>query len=188
MGKAVVNNPNGQPAHRYPSFIRGQLVNLAKQSKRLYINRMATHPRATTLQRCALVALVIATASFAAPRAAALPLITEFLADNESVLADEDGTYSDWIEIFNPDGVAADLSGYYLTDDATMLTKWQIPATTMLGPSNLLVIFASDKDRAVAGSELRTNFKINDDGEYLAVVAPDGTLRQIGRAPCRERG
>ncbi len=174
MGKAVVNNPNGQPAHRYPSFIRVQPVNLANQSKRLYINCMETHPRATTLQRCALVALVIATTSFAAPRAAALPLITEFLADNQSVLADEDGTYSDWIEIFNPDGVAADLSGYYLTDDATMLTKWQIPATTMLGPSNFLVIFASDKDRTVAGSELHTNFKINDDGEYLALIAADG--------------
>ncbi len=29
-------------------------------------------------------------------------MISEFLAVNEAVLADEDGEYSDWIEIYNP--------------------------------------------------------------------------------------
>ena len=54
----------------------------------------------------------------------------------EKTASDSDGDNSDWIEIFNPDGVAVDLSGYYLTDDATMLTKWQIPMTTSLSPSS----------------------------------------------------
>ncbi len=33
----------------------------------------------------------------------AAPLITEFMASNDSTLADEDGDFSDWIEIHNPD-------------------------------------------------------------------------------------
>lgn len=100
--------------------------------------------------------------------------MTEFQASNSATLSDEDGDQSDWIELFNPDPVAVDLSGYYLTDDAAVLTKWSVPVGTSLPPSGFLVIFASDKDRAVAGSELHTNFKLSSGGEYLALVAPDG--------------
>lgn len=104
----------------------------------------------------------------------AVPLITEFQASNSSTLADEDGDTSDWIEIFNPDATAYDLSGCYLTDDVGFPNKWQIPAGTVLTPSSFLVVFASDKNRAVAGSELHANFKISSAGEYLGLVAADG--------------
>ncbi len=105
----------------------------------------------------------------------AAPLITEFQASNSATLSDEDGDQSDWIEIFNPDATPVDLSGYHLTDDSSALAKWTIPAGTSLAPSGFLVVFASDKDRAVAGSELHTNFKLTSGGEYLGLVAPDGT-------------
>jgi len=36
------------------------------------------------------------------------------------------------------------------------------------------VVFASDKDRARAGGELHTNFKLTGSGEYLTLVGPDG--------------
>ena len=44
-----------------------------------------------------------------------------------------------------------DLSGWYLTDDAADLTQWQFPDVT-LATGEYLVVFASGKDRAVAGS------------------------------------
>lgn len=106
--------------------------------------------------------------------AGAAPLITEFQANNNSTIADEDGDTSDWIEIFNPDGTTVDLSGYHLTDDATVPMKWTFPVGTTLAPSSFLVVFASDKDRTVAGSELHLNFKLSSGGEYLALIAPDG--------------
>ena len=59
---------------------------------------------------------------------AAVPLITEFQANNSSTLSDEDSDQSDWIELFNPDALSVDLGGYYLTDDAASLTKWANPA------------------------------------------------------------
>ncbi|MGB0327039.1 MAG: CotH kinase family protein [Akkermansiaceae bacterium] len=104
----------------------------------------------------------------------ATPVITEFQASNSSTLADEDGDTSDWIEIFNPDASSVDLSGFYLTDDPGLPTKWQIPAGTVLNPSSFLVVFASDKNRAVVDSQLHTNFKISSAGEYLGLIAADG--------------
>ena len=59
------------------------------------------------------------------------PLITEFMAANDSGLADEDGEFSDWIEIQNPDNAPISLTGYHLTDDAANLDKWTFPAVTL---------------------------------------------------------
>jgi hypothetical protein len=110
------------------------------------------------------------------------PLISEFLASNDSVLADEDGDYSDWIEIHNPGPGTVDLGGSYLTDDADNLTKWQFPSTSLMA-GEFLVVFASDKNRTIAGAELHTNFKLNADGEYLALVGPDGATIVDEHAP-----
>ena len=50
-------------------------------------------------------------------------LISEFMADNETTLQDEDGDASDWIEVFNRGSTAADLEGWHLTDNADRLTQ-----------------------------------------------------------------
>lgn len=102
------------------------------------------------------------------------PVISEFMADNELVLADGDGDYPDWIEVFNPTGAAVDLAGYYLTDDATDPTKWIFP-THVLEAGDRVLVFASGKDLLGPAGELHTNFQLNRAGEYLALVAPDGT-------------
>ncbi len=110
------------------------------------------------------------------------PIISEFLAINETILADEDGEYSDWIEIHNPAEAPINLEGWYLTDDAEDLNRWRFPAVE-LQPNDYLVVFASNKDRGLAGSELHTNFKVDSDGEYLALVQPDGVTVVHAYAP-----
>ena len=45
------------------------------------------------------------------------PIITEFMADNVSLIADEDGAFSDWIEIHNPGASAVVLTDWALTDE-----------------------------------------------------------------------
>ncbi|XAL98704.1 lamin tail domain-containing protein [Phycisphaeraceae bacterium D3-23] len=105
----------------------------------------------------------------------AVPLITEFLASNDTVLDDEDGDSSDWIEIYNAGDTALDLDGWHLTDDADDLTQWTFPDVS-LEPGQYLVVFASNKDRADAdGTELHTNFALSAGGEYIALVEQDGT-------------
>ncbi|MEX2186066.1 MAG: lamin tail domain-containing protein [Pirellulales bacterium] len=109
------------------------------------------------------------------PRAmlAAQLVISEFMAVNNGVLRDEDGDSSDWIELHNAGDATANLDGYFLTDDAADLERWRMPAV-VLEPGGFLVVFASNKDRAVGGAELHTNFRLNGDGEYLALIEPDG--------------
>ncbi|MDB4588199.1 chitobiase/beta-hexosaminidase C-terminal domain-containing protein, partial [bacterium] len=100
------------------------------------------------------------------------PEIGEFLAKNDTGLQDEDGARSDWIEIHNDSGFALDLAGYKLTNDALLLPMWSFPSRIM-GVDERLVVFASSKDRT--GAELHTNFTLDADGSYLALVRPNGT-------------
>ena len=107
--------------------------------------------------------------------------ITEFMAENSNTLADEDGDSSDWIEVFNGGTNTVNLSGWYLTDTAGR-PGWRFPATN-LAPNNFIVVFASGKDRRQPGAPLHTDFRLNDTGEYLALLKPDGTTVQSAYAP-----
>src|SRR3989440_9117366 len=99
--------------------------------------------------------------------------INEIMAVNVSGLTDEDGAHSDWIELRNSSATAQSLNGFYLTDDPANLNKWQFPNVSI--PANgYLVVFSDDKNRAVAGSPLHTNFNLNRTGETLSLVNPDG--------------
>ena len=123
------------------------------------------------LPRYALPAGLWCALFFAAPAPAQI-LISEFMAANATGLQDEDGEYSDWIELFNSGASAVDLSGWHLTDSATNLTRWTFPATN-LPAGGFLVVHASGKDRT--SPRLHANFSLASDGEYLALVRPDGT-------------
>ncbi|MCC7377141.1 MAG: CotH kinase family protein [Verrucomicrobiales bacterium] len=108
------------------------------------------------------------------PLCPAGPVISEFVAANENGLEDQDGTRSDWIEIYNPASAPIALDGWHLTDTARNLTLWRFPAVS-LPAQGFLVVFASGKNRATAGAELHTNFQLDRDGEFLALVEPDGS-------------
>jgi predicted NAD-dependent protein-ADP-ribosyltransferase YbiA (DUF1768 family) len=102
-------------------------------------------------------------------------LITEFMADNESILRDRFREYSDWVEVFNPTDQIVTLEGWYLTDDADVLTKWQFPGVS-INPKGYTVVFASGEDRKDPDAQLHTNFRLGADGDYLALVRPDGSV------------
>ena len=103
-------------------------------------------------------------------------VINEFLANNNTGIVDQDNDHSDWIELRNTGASSVNVSGWYLTDDAANLTKWQIPTTTTIPANGYLLVYASAKNRAVAGQQLHTNFHLDGDlGEYLALVQSNGT-------------
>lgn len=106
-------------------------------------------------------------------RLAMAVVINEFLADNESGITDFSGERQDWIELKNTGAVAENIGGWYLTDDAANLTKWQIPAGATIAAGQHLLIFASGKD--LTAGELHTNFNLSNNGEDLALVMPNGT-------------
>lgn len=98
--------------------------------------------------------------------------ISEFLANNETGLVDEDGDHSDWIEIHNNGAAAVNLQNWRLTDDSGDLGKWVFPSVD-LAPNGFLIVFASNKDRTNPAQSLHTNFKLSASGGYLALVKPD---------------
>jgi len=104
------------------------------------------------------------------------PLISEFMAVNESALVDGDGNFEDWIEIYNPTAAAIDLDGWFLTDDPSDRTQWSLPAVT-IDSGEYYVVFASNKpiDDYIDGQgNLHTNFALAREGESVAIVEPDG--------------
>lgn len=105
--------------------------------------------------------------------------INEFMSVNEDGIVDSDGDASDWIELFNASAAAVDLSGYTLTDDAAEPAKWTIPATTSLGAGGYLIVFASGKDRAVAGEELHANFKLGSGDGFLGLFDSAAVPAQV---------
>ncbi len=97
-------------------------------------------------------------------------LINELMADNGSTAHDSNGEADDWLELYNSTSTAKDLSGLYLSDDVTNLTKWQIPLGTAINANDVL-IFWIDNDSGQSG--LHTNFKLSSSGE--SVILSDGT-------------
>lgn len=115
--------------------------------------------------------------------------ISEFVADNDKSLLDEDCDNSDWIEIYNGGTTPVNLKGWALTDDPTSLAKWRFP-DYLLGADSYVIVYASQKDKTNLSSVVaracrgrpnqvtgfHTNFKLANGGEYLALVAPDGQV------------
>ena len=101
--------------------------------------------------------------------------ISEFMANNDSVLADVDGHFSDWIELHNPNDTTVNLSSWSLTDSSDDLAEWRFPAVVIPG-NGRLTLFASGKNRRDASNELHTNFKLSSGGEYLALVDASGSV------------
>jgi len=123
---------------------------------------------------------------FSGPVVSAGLVLSEFLASNNGGLADEDGQHPAWIEIHNDSASATNLAGWHLTDRVDEPMKWTFPATNL--PANgRLVVFASGNDRRIPGAPLHTNFKLDADGEYLALIAPDGVTAATEFAPAFPR-
>ncbi len=103
-------------------------------------------------------------------------VINEFMASNGTTIADEDGDYADWIELYNFGDSTINLHGWYLSDDISNPYRWRFPAIDIQAGEYLL-IWASGKNRRSAQRPLHTNFSISKDGETLILSNPEG-IRQ----------
>jgi hypothetical protein len=95
--------------------------------------------------------------------------ITEFMASNSKTIADGEGKYSDWVEIYNSTSSDISLAGCYLTDDPVKFTKWQFPDTASVPAGGYLIVFASGNadgttDYIDSKGYIHTSFKLSADG------------------------
>ena len=98
-----------------------------------------------------------------------LLVINEIMSNNRQRLADEDGDFSDWLELYNSSSEPILLGDIALSDDANDLGKWTFPNISIQPDAHLLV-FASGKNRSLETSPLHTNFKISADGETILLT------------------
>ena len=109
-----------------------------------------------------------------------------------SLAARVDGQWvrPDWIEIYNGTAQTVNLQGWYLTDNENDPTKWRLPHI-IIARDQYKVLFASEKDQKYHpgnypyfdGTYYHTNFQLDRDGEYLALVKPDGVTIAHQYAP-----
>ncbi len=106
-----------------------------------------------------------------APVAGDTPLlfINEFMADNEGIVADEHGNYSDWIEIWNGDNRDVFLGDYYLTDNFSVPGKWRLPAV-MLNAGSFILIWA---DGNTTAGNMHASFKLSKEGEEIGIYSAE---------------
>ncbi|MCD4696879.1 MAG: CotH kinase family protein [Bacteroidales bacterium] len=125
--------------------------------------------------RLTLLALIIF--AFLLPGFTQSIVINEIMSSNETTIVDEDGDYSDWIELYNYSNEPVLLHNIYLSDDTSNLFKWCLP-DTILSPTGFLMIFASGKDR-IEGPWFHTNFKIKFEGEYVLLSNSEDIIDQL---------
>jgi hypothetical protein len=104
-------------------------------------------------------------------------IINELMADNATTLADPQGGYDDWIELRNLTGAAVNLTGLYLSDDATDPRKWPFPAGTTIPANGYLLVWADDDATAFSG--LHAGFKLAKDGEQILLIDTDANHNQV---------
>jgi len=93
------------------------------------------------------------------------------MASNNSTIADENGEYNDWIEVYNGDNVPVWLGDKHLTDNFENPDKWQMPDYTM--QPGEFVLFWADKDPEQG--PFHTNFKLSKIGEEIGLFDSEST-------------
>ena len=100
-------------------------------------------------------------------------VLNELMSANNTTIADEDGDYPDWIELYNAGGEAVDLTGYGLSDDKSNLFRWILPRGVLL-PQQFQLIFLSGKDRTLWVRHWETVILPEDIWRYHTGQTPPG--------------
>lgn len=89
--------------------------------------------------------------------------LSEVCASN-SLVADA-GETPDWVEIENAGHAAADLSGWYLSDNASKPLKWRLPKGFLLAAGERKVVYLHEE---------KVGFKLSAEGEAVVLTDDDG--------------
>jgi hypothetical protein len=106
------------------------------------------------------------------PAPADLPrvFVNEVLASNLSVVQDEFGEWDDFVELYNDEDHAVDLSGMYLSDHPGQPRMWRIPDGTVIGSKSFLLVWADDQPEQ---GPLHATFRLGAGGETVSLSHRD---------------
>lgn len=102
--------------------------------------------------------------------------VNEVMASNTNTIADENGEFDDWIELYNASNTALNVAGLCITDDTERPYRWQLaldePERTTIPAQGYLLIWADDDTEQ---GVLHTNFKLSASGETLTIHQRNGS-------------
>jgi len=105
-------------------------------------------------------------ASWTVDTALSRVLINEVLARNASAY-DHEGTHPDIIELYNDSPAGVDISGWSITDNVDIPTKFVFPEGTTIAGEGYLLLFADDAATPTSGIHLDFGVKAGGDDVWL---------------------
>lgn len=100
--------------------------------------------------------------------------INEIMPKNTYTLKDNNGEYSDYIEIYNGYNNSINLEGYHLSDSEYETNKWTFPSIEIKA-HEYLIVYASGKNNCES-SDCHANFKLSSKGEVITLTDKNGNI------------
>ena len=97
-------------------------------------------------------------------------VINELVPQNQ--IPDAAGNSYDWVELYNPMDRTVVLQGYFLSDNVTKWYKYELPASSAIGPGGYLVLRADGE----SVDPTIMPFGLGADGDRLVFSNPEGKL------------
>lgn len=98
-------------------------------------------------------------------------VISEVMAANNSAVPDENGEFSDWLELYNGSGHDIEMEGVMLTNRTDRIT-FPFPKYT-LKAGERVIVFASDSYQLDPALPFHGKFKISSAGDHIYLYDPD---------------
>jgi hypothetical protein len=99
--------------------------------------------------------------------------INELMASNAGVVMSPATNFDSWIELYNPSEQEINLAGMYLSNDSTMLTRWQMPQDIGKIPAKgFKVVWLGSND--ILSNQ--APFKLDCDGGTICLSDKNGQL------------
>lgn len=95
-------------------------------------------------------------------------LINEVMLSNNAYLEDEFGENDDWLELYNPNGYAVNLSGCKLRRDGM---EWSLPNETIIAANDYLLFW---HDKQTYQGNKHVNFKLSNSVDTVFLISPQG--------------
>lgn len=102
--------------------------------------------------------------------------INEVMPSNSSTLADNNGEYDDWLEIYNAGTTAINLQNFYVTDEKHNWNKFRLPSVT-LDPGGFKIVWLDGQPEQGA---LHANFSLSSgENEVWLNTVMEGVPRLV---------
>ena len=108
-------------------------------------------------------------------------IISEIMPSNQTAVTDEEGNYSDWVEIWNSSEQDISMKGLGLSDRSDSI-RFLFP-DVILPADSRVVVFCSNTNRANPGVPFHAKFKLSSVGETVYLYDPNAYLIDSCRYP-----